>query len=255
MMNRSIFLTVCALAISSCSVFIPVLQNARAEFDQEFGSVAYAQDPYSSVSINRYASIGPKYDPLIFGKERLLVCSKPFPATGRMSGRPNIQLMWEHYLYPRPEGIWSEIGGNVERNGTLPFDEGRWINACTMRMSHMLNKAGHKIPDLEEKTVSGGNGDQYIFRLTDMEDYIVKTFGPPDINITDGTGNSWDLPDKPGIVMLDLPDSGYTGHISIWNGAGTVDGANIGGYRVAFWEMPCFVPANRKPKAFSEWVK
>ena len=57
--------------------------------------------------------------------------------------------MWENYLYDRPAGIWGEIGGMVEVNGNLPLDQGRWTNACAVRLSHMLNKAGHKIPRVE----------------------------------------------------------------------------------------------------------
>jgi hypothetical protein len=83
-----------------------------------------------------------------------------------------------------------------------------------------------------------------------MEAYIIDEFGDPDVSITDGTGNSFDLPAKPGIVLLDLPDNSFTGHITIWNGAGTVDGAEIGGYRVLFWELPCFIPPERDAKVY-----
>ena len=190
-----------------------------------------------------------KYERLIYGQKKPLVCKEPFPAKGKMRKRPNLQVMWENYLYDRPEGIWSEIGGLVERNGNLPFDQGRWTNACTVRLSHMLNKAGHKVPQIDIQTVSGGNHDQYFFRLADMEAYIIDTYGEPDISILDGTGNSFDLPAKPGIVLLDLPDNSFTGHITIWNGAGTVDGAEIGGYRVLFWELPCFIPPGRQKNA------
>lgn len=188
-----------------------------------------------------------EYTPLVYGAEKPLVCRQPFPATGKMKGRPNVQLMWENYLYDRPEGIWSEIGGLVEVNGNLPYDQGRWTNACTVRLSHMMNKAGYKIPRISKQTVSGGNKDQYFYRLSDMEPYISKVFGEPDVAILDGSGNSFDLPAKPGIVLTDFPNQGFTGHITIWNGAGTVDGAQIGGYRVLFWEMPCFMPAGREP--------
>jgi len=33
--------------------------------------------------------------------------------------------MWDIYLYDRPAGIQSEIGGMVEVNGNLPTDQGR----------------------------------------------------------------------------------------------------------------------------------
>ena len=110
---------------------------------------------------------------------------------------------------------------------------------------HMLNKAGHKIPKNGNKTVSGGNKDQYYYRVADLEAYLNNAFGEPDIAITDGSANSFDLPETPGIVLMDFPNASYTGHVTIWNGAGTVDGANIGGYRVLFWNLPCFTPEDR----------
>jgi hypothetical protein len=188
----------------------------------------------------------PKYETLVYGAPKPLVCGYEQPANGALAERPNAQIMWENYLYDRPEGIWGEIGGYVEINGNLPFDQGRWTNACSVRLSHMLNKAGHKIPRQRKKTVSGGNKDQYYYRVADLEKYLIKTYGEPELAINDGTANSFDLPDKAGIVLMDFPAASYTGHVTIWNGAGTVDGAEIGGYRVLFWELPCFVPADRK---------
>lgn len=186
-----------------------------------------------------------KYTPLIYGAQKPLVCDRPFLAKGKLADRPNMQVMWENYLYDRPEGIWGEIGGMVEVNGNLPLDQGRWTNACTVRLSHMLNKADHKIPRNGRKTVSGGNKDQYYYRVADMEVYLKETFGAPDLAIEDGSGNSFDLPITPGIILMDFPDGSYTGHVTVWNGAGTVDGVNIGGYRLLFWDLPCFVPEGR----------
>lgn len=186
-----------------------------------------------------------EYKPLIYGAQMPLVCTAPIAAEGDLKDRPNLQIMWENYLYDRPEGIWSEIGGMVEVNGNLPLDQGRWTNACTVRLSHMLNKAGHKVPRSGRKTVSGANKDQYYYRVTDMEPYLLNTFGAPDVAITDGSANSFDLPSTPGIVLMDFPDNSFTGHVTVWNGAGTVDGAQIGGYRVLFWNLPCFVPEGR----------
>ncbi len=187
-----------------------------------------------------------KYDKLVYGQELPLVCSNPVMAEGRFTHRPNLQLMWENYLYDRPEGIWGEIGGKVEVNGNLPEDQGRWTNACTVRLSYMLNQAGQKIEKDGNKTVSGGNGDQYYYRVRDMEEYLTYHFGAPDLAITDGSADSFDIPPKPGILLMDFPGSTFSGHVTIWNGAGSVDGADIGGHRVLFWEMPCFTPKDRE---------
>lgn len=185
------------------------------------------------------------YETLVYGQEMPLVCNTEVAAKGRFRNRPNLQVMWENYLYDRPEGIWGEIGGKVEVNGNLPMDQGRWTNACTVRLSHMFNMADHKIPNNGNKTVSGGNGDQYYYRIRDAEDYLKDVFGTPDIAINDGSGSTLDLPSVPGIVLMDFPGRSFNGHVTVWNGAGSVDGADIGGHRVLFWELPCFMPEGR----------
>jgi hypothetical protein len=231
-MHKQFLLSLCMLPLLSACAYMSVFLTSN--------------EPVKVVQAGPLTQLpAPQYEPLIYGKPKPLVCTRPYMPKGQLSTRPNLQLMWENYLYPRPEGIWSEVGGMVEKNGTLPFDKGRWVNACTVRFSHMLNKAGHKIKRLPGETVSGRTGDQYFFRFADLEVYLNETFGAPDLEINDGTANSFDLPITPGIVLLDLPDGGYTGHATVWNGAGTVDGANIGGYRVLFWNLPCYVPKGR----------
>lgn len=206
-------------------------------------------EPVEDVSTDPNAAIKEKYETIEYGQALPLVCGQTYPATGEMANRPNLQLMWENYLYDRPEGIWGEIGGYVEINGNLPLDQGRWTNACTVRLSHMLNQAGYKIPKDGRKTVSGGNKDQYYYRIRDLEAYLLKELGPPDLAIVDGSADTWDIPARPGILVMDFPGSTFNGHTTVWNGAGSVDNADIGGHRVLFWELPCFVPAERETVA------
>lgn len=186
-----------------------------------------------------------KYPPLIYGLPKPLVCSHPYWAEKKLQNRPNLQVMWENYLYERPERVWAEVGGTVEYNGCLPEDQGGWRNACTVRLSHMLNKAGHKIPAIKGQTVSGESGDQYFFRLDDALAYIRKRFGAPDITI-DMPGQLFDLPQHPGLFIIKYPGSNFTGHVTILNGAGTVDGVDIVGYEIYFWNLPCFIPSERE---------
>lgn len=194
-----------------------------------------------------------KYRPLIYGAPKPLICSREYAAHNHLENRPNLQVMWEHYLYDSPKGVWAEVGGAVEINGCLPEDKGGWRNACTVRLSHMLNKADHKIPYLKGKTVSGGSGDQYFFRLDDIQDYIEYLFGPADLDFKDASGQWIDIPNEPGLLILKFPGAGFTGHTTLWNGAGTVDGTDVVGFRVLYWKLPCFIPPDRKkisgPKA------
>jgi len=52
--------------------------------------------------------------------------------------------------------------------------------------------------------------------VLDIEDYLKETFGAPELNIDDGSANSFDLPPSPGIVLMDFPDGSYTGHVTVW---------------------------------------
>lgn len=224
------------LALSACATTKSADENANTQSTNE------APEPPSVETDDK------KYEPLIYGAQKPLVCGEKFLAKGKMADRPNLQIMWENYLYDRPEGIWGEIGGYVEINGNLPHDQGRWTNACSVRLSHMLNKAGYKIPrQKDNKSVSGGNKDQYIYRVVDMEDYLISEFGEPDFAVIDGSGTTWDIPAKPGILLMDFNIDGnsFSGHVTVWNGAGSVDNSDIGGQRILFWELPCFIPEDR----------
>jgi len=222
-----LFLGVSTLMLSACTTTPKPATQTKTETDAETGKSAKTVKP-------------------VLGAEQALVCSDPILAKGKLAERPNTQVMWENYLHEKPEGVWRAIGGAVEVNGNLPLEQGQWTNACTVRLSHMLNKADAPIMGGDGKTVSGGNYDQYYYRVTDMEVYLKDTYGEPDVAVLDGSGNQYDLPDTPGIVLMDFPNSSFTGHVTLWNGSKTVDGVNIGGYRVLFWHLPCFIPADRE---------
>ena len=179
------------------------------------------------------------------GPEQALACDQIYPGVDKLAGRPNFQVMWENYINDEPLNVFNYLGGEVAVNGNLPPNQGRWENACTVRLSHMLHMAGHDIPWDSNKTVSGEYGDKYYYRVSDIEKYLLKIWGSPDVAVVDGTGNQYDLPNTPGVVVMDFPDGSFTGHVTLWNGKETVDESNIGGYRVIFWNLPCFIPSDR----------
>lgn len=222
-------------------------RNASRQTDTPAREIEYIY-PYPDV---QPIELSPKtYPKLIYGAPKPLVCSREYVAKGPLVERPNLQVMWEHYLYERPERVWEEVGGAVHYNGCLPEDKGGWRNACTVRLSHMLNKAGHKIPHIKGQTVSGGSGEQYFFRLNDAQAYIFKSLGDPDISLK-MSGRFFELPSDPGLFIIKFAGSSFTGHTTIWNGAGTVDGVDIAGYEIFFWKLPCFIPPERKQKTMT----
>jgi len=58
------------------------------------------------------------------------------------------------------------IGGKVDYNiNTLTKVQGRFENACAIRMSYVLNNSGVKIPFINGQTVSGKKGNWYIYKV------------------------------------------------------------------------------------------
>jgi len=46
-----------------------------------------------------------KYEPLVYGAEKPLICTTPFEAEGALKDRPNLQVMWENY----PKGYGARL--------------------------------------------------------------------------------------------------------------------------------------------------
>ena len=76
------------------------------------------------------------------------------------------------------------IGGKVNHNiNNLIPAQGQFQNACAIRMSYAINNAGSKIPYMRGKTVSGKKGNWYIYTVENLKQYLVDTFGKPDLEI------------------------------------------------------------------------
>jgi len=179
------------------------------------------------------------------------ICASPIAPTGKLKERPNTQIMWEYFIDLEPVDVFVFIGGKVSRNRKAPDNNGTWTNACAVRLSYMLNNAGHTIGYDGSKTVSGeGKTSWHYYRVRDLSAHLTKVFGEADITIANGNGLK--IPTTPGLVcMQDSADptatnDGSTGHCTLWNGADTVDKSTIGGFIVKFWDLPCYVPADRE---------
>lgn len=116
-------------------------------------------------------------------------------------------------------GVGTKIGGKVDYNiNVVPVGQGRFENACAIRLSYVLNKTGHKIPYISGQTVSGKYGDWYIFKVTTMIAYLKKTFGKPDYDFTEPDPSQ--LVKYKGILVFEVDAwSDATGHATIWDGA------------------------------------
>ena len=115
-------------------------------------------------------------------------------------------------------GVGTKIGGKVNYNiNEVPKGQGRFENACAIRMSYVLNQNGVKIPFISGQTVSGRTGDWYIFKVGTMTSYLKKVFGNPDLTFKDPQEISFS--DKKGILVFDVDQwIDASGHATIWNG-------------------------------------
>ena len=138
--------------------------------------------------------------------------------------RPHIEDAWKAFkevyddVGKTVSGVGTKIGGKVDYNiNIIPMGQGRFENACAIRMSYVLNQNGVKIPFISGQTVSGGKGDWYIFKVKTMIAYLTKIFGDPDYTFKDPQEISFS--DKRGILVFEVDQwIDASGHATIWNG-------------------------------------
>lgn len=114
--------------------------------------------------------------------------------------------------------VGTKIGGKVDYNiNVVPKGQGRFENACAIRMSYVLNQNGIKVPHFVGKTVSGKNGDWYLFRVKDLISYLKKIFGAPDIVFEHP--NEIAFSKYKGILVFEVDEwIDASGHATIWDG-------------------------------------
>lgn len=120
-------------------------------------------------------------------------------------------------------GVGEKIGGKVDYNiNGLTAAQGRFENACAIRMSYVLNKTGTKIPFIKGKTVSGGGGNWYIYKVKDIIKFLHEKFGEPDITVNDPMPS--DFSDYQGILVVEVSEwVDASGHATIWTGLQCTD--------------------------------
>ena len=111
--------------------------------------------------------------------------------------------------------VGEKIGGKIKAN----IDSGIFANACSIRMSYVLNHAGVPIPSgAGYAVVSGADNAWYMYRVTEMHKFLSAKWGPPDVTAKQPAIAHFQ--GKKGILLV--MGSGWgnaSGHITIWNGA------------------------------------
>ena len=133
-----------------------------------------------------------------------------------MTLRPAFSHMWNYFsdINRDVSRVGNIIGGKVEVN----INNNIFNNACALRMSYALNRAGITIPRNESrwKTSSGADKNWYIYRVDDMVRFLNDRFGKADL--TKGVEH------QKGVLFFNV--SGWndaTGHVTLWNGVTCAD--------------------------------
>jgi hypothetical protein len=139
--------------------------------------------------------------------------------------KPSFIKLWVYFseINIPVKDVGKKIGGNIQTN----IDSGVFQNACPIRMSYALNKAGVPIP-LGKKyaVVSGKDKNQYMYRVNDIITFLEDTFGKPDTIIL--APKESDFIGKKGIIVFS--GSGWSnarGHVTLWNGASCSDACHF----------------------------
>lgn len=134
--------------------------------------------------------------------------------------RPRFTAAWNAFLAVRlpVKMVGAKIGGNVQKNTDLDPRLGGFVNACPIRMSYVLNKTRFPIAKSPlYKSVSGADGKQYLYRVTEMMEYLERYFGKPDKHVRHPVPK--DFAKMKGILVV--KGHGWdnaAGHVTLWNG-------------------------------------
>lgn len=110
-------------------------------------------------------------------------------------------------------------------------------NACAVRVSRALNYSGVAIPYIANQTYKGADGKYYFLGAAKLYNWIVKTFGSPNVHLTaaDGAPNGTNFKSKimtslhRGIyIMKPISQASFqaTGHATLWGGLDCIGGHN-----------------------------
>jgi len=108
------------------------------------------------------------------------------------------------------------VGGKVQFNIEL-YEKTKdtsnpqgFSNTCALRISHTLNENKHFLPGKPYVASSSAKKKWYIFRVLQLEKYLTKNYGKPDIEVKKQGGN----------IIFDTRGtwSDATGHATLWNG-------------------------------------
>lgn len=143
--------------------------------------------------------------------------------------RPSFNMAWAAFLAVRKSvgEVGKMIGGKVQENIELPAGQGKFENACPIRMSYVLNTTGFPIPKSSMySTVSGADRRQYMYKEPDMMAYLARTFGKPEKTVKSPKPS--DFANMKGIIVVKGHGwNNAVGHVTLWDGSKCSDACHL----------------------------
>ena len=168
---------------------------------------------------------------------------------GVNSQRPDFLNAWKYFSQVNLSVpiIGKVFGAKVKQNIEIQKKEdGKWTNACPLRMSYVLNRTGFPIQADKYGAVSASDGKWYMYRVSDMLLYLQDVFGAPDIEV-DRVPTPDDFKEMKGILVVTGVGRGDArGHITLWDGLKCPDICHLAGddnglfspRKAALWILP-----------------
>lgn len=136
--------------------------------------------------------------------------------------RPSFAKMWSSFKVIYGDGsltgVGDRIGGKVKENIDMGQRDPRagFRNGCAIRMSYSLNQSGIAISKGTWKSVSGADGKQYIYRVSDLTRFLSQRLGSPDKTVHSPKPS--DFAGMKGILVFGVRWNDATGHATLWDG-------------------------------------
>jgi hypothetical protein len=150
---------------------------------------------------------------------------------------PSWDDLFDHYAGDEEasDDFRTRVGGQV--------DNSQFSNTCTLRMSEAFNGAGQPIPKNHPGlyTVLGGDKKNYALRVAEFKQFMLSTYGAPDIVRTPPAGAQTgvlrtDFSHLRGVMCFEVHFADATGHFTLWDGTQPVHGDYFArAFRVSLW--------------------
>jgi len=162
-----------------------------------------------------------------------------------MSVKPRYSELLQHFNVVK--GDVSHVGAIVGGRVKLNIDNGDFKNACAIRISYALNKAGITIPYRAGETSSGEDKAWYLYRVNALIEFLIKKLESLKPLLQQRHERNWQI--KKGLFCLESVAGGdASGHFTLWDVvekectdkcyfSDNHNNSNVSTQSVEFWEL------------------